>query len=714
MQFSVRDWWARRFPGRAADNPRTLVERGIAAEEAGRLDEALECYRQAVRDDPAHAGAHFNLGLLLLGRADYAAAEGELRHALRLKDGFAEAWVALAEVQQGRGEADTALASLESAIAIQPNYVGALMNAGALLAGAGRLADAEAMHRRVISLAPDSAGAHNDFGTFLMALGRRSEAEACFRRTLALKPASAIAHSNLANALRELGRNAEAEACAREAIRLQPDLPEAHNHLGNALQAQGCASASAASLRRAIELRPQYREAHNSLGNSLKDLGRIEEAEAAYQQALALDPADRDARGNYLLALNYTCAHSRAEVHAEHLAWARRHADPLGSSTDVFPNSREPGRRLRIGYVSGDFRRHSVAYFIEPVLALHERAAFEVYCYSNVAFPDPMTARLLSRADHARDITGLADETAAHLVREDRIDLLVDLSGHTAGHRLGIFARKPAPVQVSYLGYPNTTGMQAIDWRITDVHADPTGEGDAFHSERLFRLAATFLAFQPPAEAPAVQSPPSVAAGVTTFGSFNVLAKVTPEVVRTWAGILLRVSGSRLLLKAHGLGDVESRAGVIAAFTHHGVEADRLTVLAADGSLHAHLDRYHEMDIALDPFPYNGTTTSLEALWMGVPLVTLRGDRHAARVGASVLDNLGLPELVAEDEREYADLAVRLAGDARRLAGLRAGMRARVAASPLMDRAGFMRALEGSYRAMWRQWCERSGDPVEP
>jgi predicted O-linked N-acetylglucosamine transferase (SPINDLY family) len=332
-----------------------------------------------------------------------------------------------------------------------------------------------------------------------------------------------------------------------------------------------------------------------------------------------------------------------------------------------------------------------------------------VYCYSNVALPDSMTGHLMKLADYAREITGLGDAEAAQLIRADGIDILVDLAGHTAGHRLGVFALGPAPVQATYLGYPNTTGLAAVDWRITDIYADPPGDGDEFHTERLARLPRTFLCFQPPAEAPDVQAPPSLKNGHVTFGSFNVLPKVTPEVIRTWSLLLQRVPRSRLLLKALGLGDAGSRAHMLAAFARHGIVPERVTVLPMEGSLQAHLARYHEMDIALDPFPFNGTTTTLEALWMGVPVVAIAGDRHSARVGSGILANAGLGDLAARDANEYIAIAAALAGDGARLAALRLGMRGRLDASPLRDAAGFVRDLEGAYHGMWEQWCVSPG-----
>jgi predicted O-linked N-acetylglucosamine transferase (SPINDLY family) len=669
------------FRREGAGHARQLVEQGIAAQEAGATAEALRYYRQAIEADPRSAAAHYNLGLLHLADGAFGEAEAAMRAALHARELFPEAWVALADALESLGRDAEALDALDRAIAQHERFEGALMNAAVLAQKLGRLEEAAARYRRVLEVAPDAV----------------------------------VMHNNLGNVLRVLGRPAEAEVHCRRAAELDPGIPEAHFNLGTVLQALGRASESEASLRRALQLRPGYCEAHTSLGNALRDQGRVGEAEAEYRRALALDAGDLGAHDNLLLSLNYTDSYSRAEVFAEHVEWVRRHAAVPGAGFVPHANSVDPRRKLRIGYVSGDFRRHSVAYFIEPVLAHHDRTAFEVICYSNVAVPDRMTGHLLGLADHARTIFGASDEVVAQTIRADGIDILVDLAGHTAGHRLGVFASKPAPVQVTWIGYPNTTGLRAVDWRITDAYADPPGDGDAFHSERLARLPGAFLCFEPPGDAPEVQAPPSAAGGAVTFGSFNVLPKVTPEVILAWSRVLQGVPRSRLLLKALGLGDADSQARMHRAFESHGISADRITLLPVEGALHDHLARYHAMDIALDPFPFNGTTTTFEALWMGVPVIALRGDRHSARVGASILANAGLDSLIAANVDDYVRLAVRLAGDAAQLAQLRRTMRDRLAASPLRDAAGFARTLEQAYREMWGRWCTAaSGDPVEP
>jgi predicted O-linked N-acetylglucosamine transferase (SPINDLY family) len=360
---------------------------------------------------------------------------------------------------------------------------------------------------------------------------------------------------------------------------------------------------------------------------------------------------------------------------------------------------------LRVGYVSADFRQHSVAFFIEPVIEAHDRRGFEVICYSNVAWPDAVTMRMRKLADQWRDIARRCDEDVAEQIRRDGVDILVDLAGHTDGNRLLVFARKPAPVQVTYLGYPDTTGLRTMDYRLTDAYADPPGETEPYHSEELVRLARCFLCYRPATESPEVGELPALAAGTVTFGSFNSFAKVTEEVMGAWSRILLAVPESRLVLKAKGLGQAEARERAGEVFERHGIAPQRVEMTGQSESFVEHLRAYQCVDIALDTFPYNGTTTTCEALWMGVPVITLAGRSHVWRVGMSLLSNAGLPELIAATLDDYVAAAARLAGDVDGLRQMRRGLRQRLGASALTDAAGFTRRLEEAYRGIWANWC---------
>jgi protein O-GlcNAc transferase len=427
----------------------------------------------------------------------------------------------------------------------------------------------------------------------------------------------------------------------------------------------------------------------------------IDAAIEHFQAALALRP-EPHSHSNLLLALNYTDRFTPGEILAEHRRWHQLYAAALAPSVSApsLPYSAE--RRLRIGYVSPDFNHHAVAYFIAPVLAAHDRSKFEIFCYSSVATPDRTTDRLRSLAEHWRDIARLDDESAAALIRTDEIDLLIDLAGHTSGNRLLLFARRPAPTQATWLGYPNTTGLDVIDYRLTDATSDPVGETDAYYSEKLIRLPTTFSCYEPDANAPAINPLPATSSGAVTFGSFNNFAKITPDVIALWARLLRELPLARLLLKSRGLSDASVADRIKSTFAKHGVVAERVILNGQEVSVREHLSLYHGVDIALDPFPYNGTTTTCEALWMGVPVVTFAGHSHASRVGASLLTHLGLADWIATTPVDYVAMAVAAAKDLARLADLRGQLRDRMLHSFLCDGVKFTTGLETAFTEIIR------------
>jgi predicted O-linked N-acetylglucosamine transferase (SPINDLY family) len=360
-----------------------------------------------------------------------------------------------------------------------------------------------------------------------------------------------------------------------------------------------------------------------------------------------------------------------------------------------------------VGYVSIDFRRHSVAYFLEPILAAHNRESFEVFCYADVPVPDDATERLRRHANHWREIGGRSDAEIAELVRNDGIDILVDLVGHTASRLLRVFARKPAPIQISYLGYPGTTGLSSIDYRLTDALTDPVGITERHHTEKLVRLEDSAWCYRPPAEAPPIAQPPFATRGVVTFGSFNMLPKISPQMIELWAKILAATAGSRMVVKTRSFSDEPSRQRVAALFRRAGVDPSRLDLRSRTEAQVGHLADYGNIDIELDTFPYNGTTIICESLWMGVPVVTLAGQTHVSRVGLSLLSNVGLQDLAAKTPDDYVRIATGLAGDPKRLMELRATMRQRMLQSPLLNEARFTRGVESVYRMMWQAWCSQ-------
>jgi protein O-GlcNAc transferase len=631
------------------------------------------------------------------------------------------------------GNLAAAEAGYRAILAAKSRHIGALCNLGVLLRATGRAADAVACYRRAITASPSHAPAYENLGNALIDLGELVEAERAFLKATTLAPHSAEARLGLGNARHRQGRLDEAMAEYERALELQPAHPQALLNKAAILQSGGRLPAAAAIYRQLIAAHPRFAKAYCNLGAVLEPMGELGEAATVLQTALALQPNYSAAmmnlgtvlqvggdvaaaiavlrralaiepnpriHSNLLMYLNYRPDIADETVAAEHREWDRLYAGPAAPVA----RDTDPSRRLRIGYVSADFRTHSVSYFLEPLLAHRDRGAAEVFLYSDVAIPDATTERLAGMADHVVAILGHSDEAVAARVREDGIDILIDLAGHSGANRLPVFARKPAPIQVSWLGYPNTTGLAAMDYGITDAVADPPG-AEALHSETLIRLKDGFLCYQPPEDAPAIASLPAAASGHITFGSFNNLAKVTPEVVRCWAAILREVPGSRLILKSHTFADAGIARRYLELFAASGIAADRLELLPRILATEGHLAAYHRIDIALDPFPYNGTTTSCEAMWMGVPVVTLAGSRHAGRVGASLLSRLGLNAFVASDEASCVTTAARIAGDLPALAALREGLRERMRQSKLCDAAAFAREMEGVYRKMWHRYC---------
>ncbi len=554
------------------------------------------------------------------------------------------------------------------------------------------------------ALQPGQAPLHYNLGIALRESGDLEAAIEEFARAAAIRPDYAEAQECLAHALIQVGDLAEAVAVFRQALRHRPDNAEWHSNLGSVLQAQGHLEDAVVSYREALRLKPALATAYDSLGSALTSQGKFDEALACYRESLRRFPANHRARSNLLLTLNYLADADPAEVFEEHKRWGTMHGvsdranPPAGHSPD-------PERRLRVGYVSPDFRAHSVAFFIEPLLSGHGRQVVEVVCYSDVPRHDAVTTRLRATADLWRDIHGLKDDVVADRVRADGIDILVDLAGHTAHNRLAMFARRPAPVQVTYLGYPGTTGLAAMDYRLTDAVADPDGE-DHGYTEQLVRLPPPFLCYQPLTDAPAVSPLPVSRSGHITFGSFNNLAKIGPDVIALWAELTVATPGARLLVKNPSLTDDATRERYYAAFAAAGLARDRVELVGHTPTQAEHLALYSRLDIALDTFPYNGTTTTCEALWMGVPVVTLAGRHHAGRVGASLLTAVGHPEWIAATAKEYVATAAGLAADLDRLRAVRAALRPAVMASALCDAAGFSRRIESAYRDIWRRWCE--------
>lgn len=605
----------------------------------------------------------------LVQRGAFAEARALLEQVCKVDRVDAEAWFMLGVVNGKLERADEAVTCLQTAVGLRPCHALTHFNLGAIFRAQGRLDDAAQSFSEAVRLDPSQMAVYETLKAVLLELDRADEAAQCHLEMLKLYPVNADTMASKGSMLHILSRLEEAADCYRKALQLKP---------GNA-------------------------SLHDSLASALCEQGKYKEAIEHHRLALRLDPVNYRFHSNLLLTLQYSPDIDSAEIFAEHCGAAKAYAVVLSEGL-IHANDRDPERRIRVGYVSSDFRMHSVAFFLEPLLVGHDFHQVEIFCYSGVSRPDAMTERMQGWAHHWRDIDGLQDEQVAAMARADGIDILVDLAGYTGGCRLGLFARKPAPVQASWLGYLDTSGLEAMDYHLTDAQVDPEGR-DAFYVESLARLPGCFLCYKPLPDAPEVAVLPALEKGAVTFGSFNALPKVNENVVALWASVLRAVPRSQLFIKSSALTDGATSERYYGLFEAQGIGRDRVELIGHTATQTEHLDLYKRLDIALDTFPYNGATTTCEALWMGVPVLTLAGVRNASRMGVSLLNAVGMQDWIAETPEQYVTIATKMAADLPHLASLRAGLRERMAVSPLCDGKSFATKVEAAYRAMWRKYC---------
>jgi len=606
-----------------------------------------------------------------------------------------------------------AIAQLRRAIESEPRNAALFHRLGECYGRAGEFRQAIHAFERAIELNPDHFAAYRAAADAARAQADVAEASGKTKAGRDLKKFAALY-------LLALGKRQErqyfddAEASFRAAATLDPKSAEAFAALGGFLESRARSGEAEKALRRAIALDPHLAHAYVGLGNTFHSRGRIAEMGAAYRKALALDPNLQEVRQKLatipLMDMLYDEKATAAEIYARHRAWGDEFTAlvrPTSTGAAPFANTRDPERKLRVAYLSPDFRYHAVSFFFQPLLAHHDPAAVEVFCYADVERPDKVTEYLQSLGGTWRSTLELSDAALLAQLRVDRIDIAIDLAGHTNAKGLRALAARPVPVSATWLGYAATTGLASIDWRITDALADPPGQ-EAFHAEKLMRLPKVFLcynAFMTPV--PDVTPVPAIKRGAITFGSFNSPQKMSPSTLATWGRILGAVPGSRLVLKSLSYAEPTLRQRFVDAFAASGIETSRIDFRPPQPRMEDHLGSYGEIDIALDPFPYNGTTTTCEAMWMGVPIINLIGDRHAGRVGLDLLSQVDLAELACPDIGSYAASAVALANDVPRLQQLRGSLRERMRASPLCDAPRFARAFEAALRQMWREWCNQ-------
>jgi predicted O-linked N-acetylglucosamine transferase (SPINDLY family) len=707
---------------------------GLAFHQTGQLAAAKDAYCRVLQRDPKHADAWHMLGMVMYQGQEHAAAMdclqqarnagcqdpgmlsnlglihralGELDESRRWLEQAvvatptrADAWNNLGTVQLEQFEFEAAESSFRRALSLDPHHQNALSNLGTALQNQRRFQEAQQYHEQAVERNPLDVSARNNLGCTLRSQRKFQEAEQIFRSIVQMNPDVVEAQINHARALLSLGRPDEAIGGLRNLIERQPQSAIAQHYLGMAYQQADQQTEAADCFRRAVQLDPEYAHAMGSLGTAELRRGRREEALHWLRESLRLRPDLHESHSNLLFILSNDDRVGAAELFAEHVEWGRRHGHVADPFTE-WAGTHDPLRKLRVAYISPDLRDHAVARFIEPVLRHHDPDQVDVFCYAQVYQPDAMTEHLKSFCHTWRSTCGLSYRQVAEMIHEDGIDLIVDLAGHTAGNRLLSLAYRPAPIQVSWLGYPNTTGLTAIDYRLTSEIQDPESD-ESFHTESLVRLPCGTNCFEPPDNAPDVQSPPSIATGTVTFGSLHRPQKISPPVLDLWARVLNANPTSRLLL-FNTMFDSETRVRVQRELVQRGVVEDRIEIrnrMDHQGYLH----QYHQIDIALDVFPWNGGTTTREALWMGVAVVGLLGERRSARGTAATLHYAGLPELIARTPDDYVRVATELASDGHRLTELRHGLRDRLRAT-ICNAPAFTRQLEAAYRRMWKSWC---------
>ena len=677
---------------------------GVMACQRGEYRTAVESIERAIMIDPDKPAYHSNLGETWRAMGRTADAIGSYRRAVDLDPTNAIAHNNLGNALLDRGDAEQAIPCYRRATELRAQWSIPYFNLGLAWNAAGHSDQAISCYERAVELDPHHASAWYNLGCDYHRKRRFREAVKAFRESIRLRPEFGNAYNNLGVALVELGRPAEAIASFAAARRFKPETADVLSNLGGAYQEQRQTDEAIGCFRRALQLDPGHVNAWNHLGGTYQDQGRLDEAIASYRESLRLDPNFAVARSNYLCALRCHPEATLAALKTVHAEYDQLHAAPLRAAWRPHQNVRQAERVLRMGFVSPQFLRGAIGSFLIRALESLSREKLHIACYSDSPLADDVTVRLRAASDVWRDVNTASDDELADQIRSDSIDLLVDLAGHAPRNRLLVFARKPAPLQITWIDSVGTTGLSAMDFLIADRYLVPPN-AEPYYVEKILRLPDGYVCYAPPAEAAPVAPPPALQRGCVTLGSFNRAAKIHPGVVSLWSKILHRVPGSRLVLKYSGLESHGAAEHYHMLFEAEGVGRSRIE-LQGHSPLAEYFNEYSRIDLTLDPFPHNGGLTTCDSLWSGVPVVTCPGETFASRQSLSHLSNVGLTETIARDLDEYVEIAVRLASDLPRLARIRAGLRDRVARSPLCNGKRFTENLLGLLRGIWRDWCE--------
>ena len=679
-----------------------LKQDGMRLAEQGHIEKAKALFVSVCRNASNDAEAWLWLGRINGKLGDIAAAGDCFNRAILLQPDYCEAHVNLGKVYMFQGLHEEAMEQYHTALRIDPQHGAAYTSLGHALLTLGKYEAAMECYEMVTRLKPQSADAFYNLGNILSIQMKYSEAASHFEEAIHINPGFAAAYNNLGAVLYKQNKLELAINNYEQALMLDPDYAEAYTNLGIALLEHDRIEAAEEMFNKSLHLKPDLVEAYSRLGFLHIRQGNAKSALEMYQKAVTIDPRRADMHSSMLMTMYYLPEYSRDCLLNATRQWALQHVSGFTQLPNLLHSS-DSRRRIRIGYVSGDFHTHPVSYFIEPILSNHDPSRYEIFCYHNDSTSDDHTHHLRTLSEHWRNISGQSDKAVIHQIRQDGIDILVDLSGHTGRNRLLVFAQKPAPIQATYMGYYATTGMQAMDYIIADRFVIPP-DHEAHFVERVMRLPQSYLCFSPPPYPIDVSPLPALSAGKVTFGCFNKSAKLNYAVIETWSKLLHALPNSTLIIKCRAVDAQTTQDRYRSLFSQHGIGQERLQF---SGFAHREefISAYREVDIALDPFPYNGGTTTMESLWMGVPVVTLRGDSFVSRIGLSILSTLGMHEHVAETEDDYIATAVALASNLDALAELRAGLRRKLMNSPLCDGIGFTKGLEEAYRDMWGSWC---------
>ncbi|XP_043712609.1 probable UDP-N-acetylglucosamine--peptide N-acetylglucosaminyltransferase SPINDLY [Telopea speciosissima] len=691
-----------------------VTDIGTRLKLTGSTQEGIQKYTEALKIDPHYAPAYYNLGVVYSEMMQYDMALSCYEKAVQQRPMYPEAYCNMGVIYKNRGDLELAIACYERCLAVSPNFeiaknniAIALTDLGTKVKLGGDMNQGVAYYKKALYYNWHYADAMYNLGVAYGESLNFDKAVVFYELALHFNPHCAEACNNLGVIYKDRDNLDKAVECYQMALSINPNFSQSLNNLGVVYTVQGKLDAAASMIEKVIVANPTYAEAYNNLGVLYRDAGNISQAIEAYEQCLKIDPDSRNAGQNRLLAMNYINEGNDDKLFEAHRDWGRRFMRSYPQYTS-WDNPKDPERPLVVGYVSPDYFTHSVSYFIEAPLVYHDFSNYNVVVYSAVVKADAKTARfkdqVLKKGGLWRDIYGIDEKKVANMVREDKVDILVELSGHTSNNRLGMMACRPAPVQATWIGYPNTTGLPTIDYRITDSLADPLDTKQK-HVEELVRLPGCFLCYTPSPEAGPISPSPALCNGFVTFGSFNNLAKITPKVLQVWARILCAVPNSRLVVKCKPFCCDSVRQRFLTILEQLGLESQRVDLLPLILLNHDHMQAYSLMDISLDTFPYAGTTTTCESLYMGVPCVTMAGSVHAHNVGISLLSKIGLEHLIAKSEDEYVQLALQLASDVTALSNLRMSLRDLMTKSPVCDGQNFTLGLEAAYRNLWRRYC---------